>query len=230
MFTGEFGKSPGYYRHNVLPYREKLQLFDLSLTLTRQSLVYPLKEDLDRNVSEKGVEEIMEFLSDVKYVTLPEMTVLSATLFGSEPEEKVINLMHDFAKEKDILPLREFGFDVPVESDNPNEEYRGYQLWLSIGNEDAEKVQNLSPVNYHNTSIEIKRIPSYRYASLTITDPFQEAFVRIPAGWKALVSWLENNDLKEKDDCQPFDGYCLEEVREKNGLITMDIFIPVGKL
>lgn len=233
-FTKEFGESPSHYRHNILPYRDKIKLFDLNLNLNFETLSRPLHPDLDKNIMKKGVSEIMKFLSDVSYVSLTSMTVLSGTIFGSDPEEEVINLMHEFAKENHITSLREFGFDVPIESEKPNEEYRGYEFWLSISDDDlnklSEKTSDSRIIKFKDNNVTIKNIPSYRYASLRITDPFTEPFIRIPAGWKALVGWLEKNEVCHNNEVDTFDGYCLEEVIEKEGKTSMDIFIPVEKL
>jgi AraC family transcriptional regulator len=239
-FLKEFGHSPSYYRKNVLPYKEKLSIFDLNLGLTREALSLPLHPELDNNVNRKGVSEIMKFLSDIKYVTLANMTVLSATLYGNEPEEEVINLIHDFAKENNIHPLREFGFDVPVEGDKPTTEYRGYEIWISISEEDQQSLikSNRSfkedgetqTFSFKENTITVKEIPICRYASLRITNPFEDPFTRIPAGWKALIGWLETNEFKEHKNPNTFNGYCLEEVTEENGIIYMDIYIPVESL
>ncbi len=168
-----------------------------------------------------------EYISDVKYVVIDKMTVLSCTMEGSEPEEAVISLMNKLADEYGITPLRQFGFDSPVETELDAMEYRAYEYWLTVSGEDLDKLPSDDEFDYSGNTVTIKDIPGFRYATIRIEDPFSEPFERIPGGWKALVGWLEEHDFKEPDFKPLTDANCLEEVLNIDDSTVMDIFIPV---
>ncbi len=168
-----------------------------------------------------------EYLSDVNHVVIDEMTVLSCLIVSGEPEEEVITLMNNLARDYGLTPLRQFGFNVPVESDLYATEHRGYEYWLSLTEDDLAKLPSDKDFDYSGNSIVIKEIPGFRYATIRIADPFTAPFERIPNGWKALVGWLEENNFKNPDFKPCHDANCLEEVLEIDGLTVMDIFIPV---
>jgi AraC family transcriptional regulator len=221
-FVSEFGHSPSYYRKNPSIWSTKLIISDLSLDLS------------------EGGEEMLEFLSKVRYETIKTMTVISGTIESLNPEEEIIGLMTELAATINIQPIRTFGFDSPVSEDLSAKGYRGYEFWLSLKDEDITKTttyglsvnhnfESTLTFTYKNTLIKVKEIPSYRYASLRITDPFENPFERIPIGWKSLVKWLEDNDFN-KDHFEPTACMeCLEEIIEVDGITYMDIFIPIDR-
>ena len=88
----------------------KIKLYDLSLT---------------KYVEKDGIKIMVEFISDVKHVTLKEMTVLSGTIISHNPEEEIIDLMTRLAKDINIIPERTFGFDSPLDKSSQNQELRG---------------------------------------------------------------------------------------------------------
>ncbi|MBI9015121.1 MAG: helix-turn-helix domain-containing protein [Clostridiales bacterium] len=201
-FVNEFGKSPSHFRNNEHKIESKLSVYDLSL---------PRKD---------WIEMVKEYLSKVRYETLKEMTVISGIRIGAEPEEEIINLMMAFQKEHNFEVKRSFGFDSPVDEEVANKGHRGYEFWLSIDEKDTGVVEG--------TEFVIKQIPSYKYACLRITDPFENPMEKIPNAWKSLVSWIEeNNVVCETGQDQNLD--CLEEVIDIDGTTYMDILIPITK-
>lgn len=169
----------------------------------------------------------MEFISNVNYVALEQMTVISGIKAGDEPENEIILLMKQLAKEFNLSPIRAFGFDSPVGGKESLKVYRGYEYWYSLSKEDLEKLPSKNSFKYNDTTINIKHIPKMRYATLRIIDPFKDVFGRVPIGWTKLDSWVENHDYKALDFVPVKNGYSLEEVKEINGITVMDIFVPV---
>ena len=216
--TNEYGHSPSYFRtHNVLK--------------TRRLVIYNLKLDADEEryaqIIEKGCHRMKTYLSQVRYEVIEAKTVLSGTAIGSEPEEAIIGLMNQLAGEY-VLPVeRAFGFDSPVEGSEDVMQLRGYEYWLLVDQAQLEKLPSQEPFDYNGTEVTIKHIPSYRYATLRITDPFSDPFERIGTGWRYLVSWLEDHDFKEPDFQFNPTLHCLEEVKEIDGATVMDIYIPI---
>lgn len=183
---------------------------------------------------------------DVRYEAILPMTVISGVAVGSEPEDQIISLMHRLATQYDIAVQRQFGFDSPVEGDQDATLYRGYEYWLVVQPSELSKLPSPS-FNFEQTTIHTKQIPGYRYATLTIENPFENPFERIPGGWKALVSWLEAHDFKDLDvknqkgdaaspfsdtNFQPFTANCLEEViTGDDGTNTvMHIYVPIDSI
>lgn len=69
--------------------------------------------------------------------------------------------------------------------------------------------------------VEMYSQPSAQYAKITVYDPFQAAFDRIPKGYKKILEYLGANGFKENHGTE-FLG-CFEEVYEKDGTTCMDI-------
>lgn len=162
-----------------------------------------------------GGTKMEHYLSEVFFETLQDMTVVSAIVISKNPEEEVIAFLEDWVKaHPDLKTSRKFGFDVPVSAAQQDEGIRGYEYWISITGE--AKITN---------GVTIKTIPGAKYAVLRITDPFSDPFNRIGKGWGRLVEWVKENALPEEHA----EGvrYCLEEVKEIDGVAVMDIFMAI---
>lgn len=200
-FSKRYGKSPGELRCVDFEPEEKMKVYNLKL---------PGKEWIDM---------LKDYLSDVKYVTLEEMKVISGIRQGMEPEEDIISTMMTFANDHKINFKRTFGFDSPVDESLAEKGGRGYEFWLAV-DEDVKEVVDKS-------EFDLKLIPSYKYVTLRITEPFEDPMVKIPNAWKSLVAWLEENVEETLRGGTCLD--CLEEVLEIDGKTYMDIFIPIAK-
>lgn len=191
----------------------------VSTPSSSRELPYALKPAMiihNINTSHKKGEWTMDYLSDVSFVTLEAMKVVSMTRIGTEPEEAVISAMHQYLTEKGIETYGyEYGFDVPVSDEKSERGIRGYEYWAKV------------PESYKDDQVEIKEIPGYKYAKLTITNPFEDPLVKIPNGWKAIVAWMEVN---QSTGTAPKAAACLEKVVEIEGLSYMDIMIPFETL
>lgn len=229
--TKALGHSPSYFRNNTILKSRQLIVYDLKLQVNENTFYdyFPQhhKTIVDK-IKKEGLSNMMKYLSDVNYVMIDSMTVVSGIKVGKEPEDEIVGLMTRLAETYHLSPLRSFGFDSPVDGNEDPMVYRGYEFWHVLTDEDLKKLPSGESFVFENTTFTIKKIPKHRYATLRITEPFIEAFERIPGGWKALYAWLEANDFKE-DDYQPItDAYCLEEVKEVDGVLVMDIFTPIG--
>ena len=63
------------------------------------------------------------------------------------------------------------------------------------------------------------------YAVVTVFDPFQNPFERIPNAYKRIMEYLQANNFRES----PQDNIlsCFEYVYEKDGVQRMDVYIHV---
>lgn len=63
------------------------------------------------------------------------------------------------------------------------------------------------------------------YAVITITEPFVQAFERIPNAYKLIMEYLQANNFKEKQQENIIS--CFEQVYEKEGITYMDVYVHV---
>lgn len=225
-----YGHPPSYFRNTQILKSRQLVIYDLELSVNENTFYdyFPhYYNNIVNHIKKEGVNNIMKYLSDISYVIIEPMTVISGIKEGSEPENEIVDLMLELTKDYGLTPLRSFGFDSPVEGEKDPIVYRGYEFWHSLSEEDLIKLPSTSSFMYKDTEIVIKRIPKHRYATLRITEPFVDVFERITGGWRVLHSWLEDHDFKEPDYKHITDGYCLEEVKEIDGISVMDIYTPV---
>ncbi|MBN2851561.1 MAG: helix-turn-helix transcriptional regulator [Clostridia bacterium] len=228
--VNEYGYPPTYFRHHDVLKTRRLIIYDLKLKVDEDRILSgfpPAFEKVKQGIEKKGIMKMKQYLSDVHYEVIENMTVISGTAIGSEPEDAIIGIMNRLSKTYGIEVLRTFGFDSPVEGTEDVKKHRGYEYWLSINNEMLKKLPDAAKFDFEGTEITIKNIPAYRYASIRISDPFGDPFERIGTGWRFLVSWLEDHDFKDTVCTECVNVNCLEEVKTVDGVTVMDIFIPV---
>jgi AraC family transcriptional regulator len=156
-----------------------------------------------------------DYISDVFFESLPDLTVASAVVISENPEEEVMAFLDKWVKEHPGLKCgRKFGFDVPVSKDQRERGLRGYEYWIAITG--AAKITN---------GVTIKTIPGAKYAAVRVTDPFSDPFTRIGRGWGRLVEWIKANALPE-EGAQGV-RYSLEEVKEIDGVTVMDLYMAI---
>ena len=112
-------------------------------------------------------------------------------------------------------PLRMIGWDFPFVSKEQQNRLglRGYAAgWIL-----PEGFEPRSP------GMELISQSAARYAKLTVSDPFREAFDRIPKGYQRILSYLGANGFKESHGSEFLP--CFEEVYEQEGVTYMDIYI-----
>lgn len=168
-----------------------------------------------------------EYLSEVSFVVIPAMTVLSGVAIGAEPEEEISGKMERLADTFGINVRRSFGFDSPVTESENKAHSRGYEYWLVLAAEELEKLPDPKTFDFEGTAFQVKPIPGYRYATLRVEEPFADPFERIGTGWRVLVDWLDDHDLCDSDFGPPPDAACLEEINVIDGKTCMDLYIPV---
>ncbi len=172
------------------------------------------------------------YINDVRFVSLPPMLVLDGTAVGSEPEEEIMGRMNRLAASFDLVVGRRFGFDSPVTAEQAAAHFRGYTYWLSIGEESLATLPSPESFEFEGTRVTVRRIAACRYATLRITDPFADPFVRIGGGFRYLADWLQDHETRGTTCAAPecagsSSAPCLEEIGTVNGITVMDIYIPV---
>ena len=140
------------------------------------------------------------------------MRVACHKAVSATPEEDSIRQMNEWLAGKKLVgPIRKFGFDVEVKSEQKKAGLRGYEVWAVV------------PANVESSeSFTIKDFAGGLYAVMRITDPFTDPFEVIPAGWKRLVEWAKASDEYNIDE-----NPCLEEHVKVDGVDCLDIHLPV---
>lgn len=207
-FLNEFGEPPSHFRNRELALTEKLTVYDLDIQFL------------------KGDKIMVDYLSDVRYRMINAMDLICARAVSENPEDEVMARLEKFFTTQGIKKGRNFGFDVPLSEEDSEKGLRGYEYWLEVTPEVLEELD--LPTTFEGMSIWHFHLDAHRYASLRIEEPFVDPFERIGGGWKALVGWMEANDLHLAHQKHGNENpYCLEEVMEEDGTTKMDIFIPV---
>ncbi len=176
-----------------------------------------LKEDL---------EPQEDYFSPVSIVKVPSFTLARYVIISAQPENDVQMYLDNWAKISGLYAYesrpRQIGWDFPFVSMEQQNRFglRGYVAgWIL-----PDGFRPQCP------GTELYTQPEALYAKITVHDPFQSAFDRIPKGYQRVLEYLGANGFKEKHGIEYLG--CFEEVYEKDGATCMDIYIHadcVGK-
>jgi transcriptional regulator with XRE-family HTH domain len=196
------------------PELEKLLELSKLFSCTLDAL---LKEDLAPQA---------DYYSAVSIVTVPAFTLGRYVVISPQPENDVQMYLDKWAKWSGLYEHtpkpRQIGWDFPFVSMEQQNRFglRGYVAgWIL-----PEGFEPKCP------GVETYKQDESQYAKITVHNPFQAAFDRIPKGYQRILEYLGANGFKENHGTE-FLG-CFEEVYEKDGETYMDIYIHadcVGK-
>lgn len=168
----------------------------------------------------------VDYYSPVSIVTVPAFTLGRYVIISPQPENDVQMYLDKWAKWSGLYEHtpkpRQIGWDFPFVSMEQQNRFglRGYVAgWLL-----PEGFEPKCP------GVETYKQDESQYAKITVHNPFQAAFDRIPKGYQRILEYLGANGFKENHGTE-FLG-CFEEVYEKGGETYMDIYIHadcVGK-
>lgn len=158
---------------------------------------------------------MLDYLSEVSITAHGDMRVASAFRVSAEPEDEVVRFVEHWVKARGTgKEARRFGFDVPVSEEQQENGLRGYEYW----------VETDAPLSSLDEGMAVKEIEGCKYASLRITDPFADPFVRIPLGWRQLAGWVNSRGYQASCDQE---RYWLEEVLECGDGTVMELYFPI---
>ena len=160
-----------------------------------------------------------DYYSPVSIVTVPAFTLGRYVIISPQPENDVQAYLDRWAKNSGLYEFeshpRQIGWDFPFVSMEQQNRFglRGYVAgWILP--------DGFEP---RCSGVEIYKQGEAQYAKITIHDPFQAAFDRIPRGYQRILEYLGANGFKENHGTE-FLG-CFEEVYEKDGTTYMDVYI-----
>lgn len=160
-----------------------------------------------------------EAYSDVRIRTVPGFRMARYVMISPNPEDDVNAYMKAWAERSGLAALpgehMYIGWDFPFVSMEQQNRFglRGYAAAYIL----PEGFEPKCP------GVEIARQGDAKYAVVTITDPFQAAFERIPGAYKLILRYLDCNGFKENGAGECLS--CFEHAYRKDGVEYMDVYV-----
>ncbi|MGF7059680.1 hypothetical protein [Brassicibacter mesophilus] len=158
---------------------------------------------------------------EIKIVTVPKMRIARYVIISANPEHDAISYMDNWAKNSGLLDLKDYkprriGWDFPFISKQQAEQFglRGYVSAYIIPEGFEAKCDG----------VEITYINEDAYATLKVTDPHSNSFVKIPKGYEILMEFVNSGKYKTTTW---ENRIAFEEEYDLNGVHYMDIYIPI---
>lgn len=159
--------------------------------------------------------------SEVSIQTLKAFRMARYVMITPNPEDDVNAYMEQWANKSGLLAFdkhaKRIGWDFPFVSSEQQNRFglRGYVSAYII------------PEGFKVTypGVEIAEQNEASYAVISIREPFEQAFERIPNAYKLVMKYLQANGFKEKQEEHVLS--CFEYVYDKCGVTYMDVYIHV---
>lgn len=157
--------------------------------------------------------------SDIRIVTVEPFRYISYVVISCEPEDDAISHVEGWAKHLKIENPYVIGWDFPQISQEQRNVFhmRGYRAALIL-----DEGQNSGDLD-----VEIVSQGRQNYITITLEEvPDEGEFAIIPNAYKALMTYMAINGIKEKHD--PAILSCYEhEYFNNHGVKFMDIYIAI---
>lgn len=164
-------------------------------------------------------------MDNYSYITtkhIERFKIARYVMITPNPENDVMAYMTGWAQHSGLLDYpgyepKRIGWDFPTFSETLDKMgLRGYVSAYVIPEDFEPKC--IGP--------NISHIEADDYAVITVSNPFDKPFDRIPNGYRQLTEYIEKNGIS----AQNRDGrICFEEIYTENDITFMDIHIPVDK-
>ena len=165
------------------------------------------------------LESYSKIYSDIVIKRIPACKVARYVIISINPEDDANNYMISWGKKSGLLSYYPdamlIGYDFPFVSAEQKNRFnmRGYASAYFL------------PDTFETDCLGVEYIAQEEaeYAVITITDPFVQAFERIPKAYKYILEYFEKNNCKEKHRENVLD--CFEHVYENDGITYMDVYM-----
>lgn len=207
---------------------EKLNVSRQTISKWEQDSAYPEIEKLIEicELFHCSVDEILredmiindEAYSEINMVTVEPFRYIQYAVISVEPEEDAINHVRSWAKQLKIDKPHIIGWDFPNISQEQCNVFNmhGYTAALVLdNNKDIGDIQ-----------ADIINQDKQKYITINIRESSASPFVSIPNAYKALLTHMTINGIKEKRDSSVLACYEHEYFND-NGIKFMDIFIAI---
>ena len=151
-------------------------------------------------------------------VTVDPFRYISYVVISREPEEDAITHVERWAKDLKIENPYIIGWDFPKVSQEQKNVFhmRGYGAALIL--EDEQDIADIDA--------EILSQNRQNYITITLEEKENEEFEIIPKAYKALLTYMDINGIKQKHDLAILSCY-EHEYFDRKGVKFMDIYIAV---
>lgn len=162
-----------------------------------------------------------EIYSEIQIKRVAPFKMASYVIISPNPEDDVNGYMERWAINSGLKTAYPdavlIGWDFPFVSPEQQNRFgmHGYAAAYII----PEGFKTDCPGVQYSENIEAD------YAVITITEPFVQAFERIPNAYKMIMEYLQANNFKERQQDNILS--CFEYVYKKNDVTYMDVYIHV---
>ena len=153
--------------------------------------------------------------SPVRMEEVPGFLMARYVIISANPEDDANGYIKAWMARRGLQGCKMIGWDFPFVSVEQQNRFnlRGYVAACVLPDGFEAKCPG----------VEIAIQERASYAVITVRDPFAQAFARIPGGYKKLMSFIEENGIKESRRENVLE--CFEYVYERNGETCMDIYL-----
>ena len=169
-----------------------------------------------------------EAYSDIKNVTVEPFRYISYKVISCEPEDDAITHVEGWAKQLNMENPYIIGWDFPKVSQEQRNVFhmRGYWAALVLGEERGIKDIKDIPDTL-DIDAEILTQSRQKYITITLKEMQDGEFTIIPNAYKALLTYMAINGIKEKHDPNIISCYEHEYFDSKQEAKFMDIYIAI---
>lgn len=160
-----------------------------------------------------------EIYSEITIKRVEAFTMARYVMVTPNPEDNVNAYMEQWAQQSGLLAhspnAMRIGWDFPYVSPELQNRFglRGYVAAYVLP-------QGFEPCC---PGVELARQEQADYAVITICNPFEAAFERIPNAYKKILAYLQANGFREKPKENVLS--CFEHVYESEGETCMDVYV-----
>lgn len=172
----------------------------------------------------ENMAALEDIYSEVRIKRMKPFIMARYVMVTPNPEDDVNYYMDNWARNCGLLGMypdaMRIGWDFPYVSPELQNRFglRGYVAAYVI----PDGFETDYPGVEYAEQIEAD------YAVITVYDPFQNAFERIPNAYKRIMQYLQANNFREKPQEKILS--CFEQVYEKDGITCMDVYIHVDSV
>ena len=158
-----------------------------------------------------------EAYSDIRMEEVPAFSYLRYAVVSMEPEEDALRHVRGWARALGLDDPTVIGWDFPVVSQDQINVFHmhGYAAALLLEEDTLPE----------DRRAEVVRQPAQRYSIITIKEPHRAPFRLIPNAYKALMTHMQVNGIRHKEDGQILS--CFEKEYDLQGVHYMDVYIAV---
>lgn len=161
-----------------------------------------------------------EIYSDVRIERIPAFRMAFYVIISANPEDDANAYIENWATKNGIAEPRMIGWDFPFVSAEQKNRFglRGYAAACVLPMD----------FEYSGNSVEIAEQCAADYAVITVRNPFEDAFGRIPHAYHLILEYLNCNGFREnhRDGIIP----CFEYIYHQEGVEYMKVHIHVDSV